>query len=82
MRKFGTSRPTVARAMHDLEAAGLLERRPGWLLGADPCRAADEEPWNLDPLPWRNGDLRTNLRRVSRVAHATAFICCGPTSLA
>jgi LacI family transcriptional regulator len=29
MRKFGTSRPTVARAMRDLEIAGLLERRPG-----------------------------------------------------
>ncbi len=29
MRQFGTSRPTVARAMHDLEQAGLVERRPG-----------------------------------------------------
>jgi GntR family transcriptional regulator of arabinose operon len=29
MRQFATSRPTVARAMHDLEQAGLVERRPG-----------------------------------------------------
>ncbi len=29
MRKFKTSRPTVARAMRDLEAAGLLQRRRG-----------------------------------------------------
>jgi DNA-binding LacI/PurR family transcriptional regulator len=29
MRQFHTSRPTVARAMRDLELAGLLERRPG-----------------------------------------------------
>lgn len=29
MRKFKTSRPTVARAMRDLEAAGLVERRRG-----------------------------------------------------
>jgi DNA-binding LacI/PurR family transcriptional regulator len=29
MRQFDTSRPTVARAMRDLEQAGLVERRPG-----------------------------------------------------
>ncbi len=29
VRKFGASRPTVARAMRDLEQAGLVERRPG-----------------------------------------------------
>jgi GntR family transcriptional regulator, arabinose operon transcriptional repressor len=29
MRKFKTSRPTVARAMRDLESAGLLQRRRG-----------------------------------------------------
>lgn len=29
MREFDTSRPTVARAMRDLEQAGLVERRPG-----------------------------------------------------
>ena len=29
MRRFDTSRPTVARAMRDLEQAGLIERRPG-----------------------------------------------------
>jgi DNA-binding LacI/PurR family transcriptional regulator len=29
MRKYQTSRPTVARAMRDLESDGLLERRPG-----------------------------------------------------
>lgn len=29
MRQFQTSRPTVARALHDLEQAGLVQRRPG-----------------------------------------------------
>ena len=29
MREFGASRPTVARAMRELEVAGLLERCPG-----------------------------------------------------
>jgi len=29
MRRFGTSRPTAARAMRDLEQAGLVERRAG-----------------------------------------------------
>ncbi len=29
MKQFGTSRPTVARAMRDLEKAGLLQRRRG-----------------------------------------------------
>ena len=29
MRRFETSRPTVARAMRDLEQAGFVERRPG-----------------------------------------------------
>lgn len=29
MRRFDTSRPTVARAMRDLEQAGFVQRRPG-----------------------------------------------------
>ncbi len=40
--QFGTSRPTVARAMRDLQAEGLIERRAGsgsYVCGASNCPA-------------------------------------------
>ena len=41
-RRFETSRPTVARAMRDLETAGLVERRVGsgtYIKSPNPLRA-------------------------------------------
>ena len=79
VRQFGVSRITVSRAVRDLQAAGLVERKPG---SGTFVRGSRHRGRTLlrppDPGPWRDRDLRADLPGHDGVAAgAAATRCCG-----